>query len=75
MTSLLDKLSYAFLIPASLLLGLSPFVPKPHLVEKLQMLVNGRLTRPLDQFDLVWHALPILLLILKCLADLYKRKR
>jgi hypothetical protein len=37
----------------------------PHLAEKLIMLANGRLMRPLDIFDLVFHACPIVLLILK----------
>lgn len=70
----LDKLPYTLLIPAALLLGLSPFVPQPHLLEKLKMLMAGTLTRPIDQFDLVWHALPILLLMLKGLLDLRRQR-
>lgn len=55
-------LEYRYLIPLTLLIGLSPFYPVPHLVEKLQMLNAGTLQRPLDIFDLVWHAWPLALL-------------
>jgi len=73
MKRFLDALPYTILLPAALLLGLSPFVPQPHLLEKLRMLVAGQLTRPLDQFDLLLHAAPILLLTLKSLVDLRRR--
>ena len=46
-------------------LGLAPFVPEPHIWEKLKMLVSGRLTAPIDIFDLLFHGLPWALLILK----------
>jgi len=42
----------------SLTLGLAPFFPKPHLVEKLQWLFAGHRFRPIDVFDLVLHASP-----------------
>jgi len=61
----IDKLELRFLIMASLLLGLAPFVPEPHVWEKLKMLVDGSLTRPLDMFDLLLHGTPWLLLGLK----------
>jgi hypothetical protein len=53
------------LVLAALLLGLAPFVPEPHLWEKLKMLVNGTLTEPLDIFDLLLHGTPVVLLVLK----------
>jgi hypothetical protein len=55
------------LIPAAILLGLAPFRPEPHLVEKLRMLVNGQLNRPLDVFDLLLHGAPLLLILGKLL--------
>lgn len=45
----------------ALTLGLAPFTP-PHLVEKLLMLVQGKLTRGIDWFDLLLHLTPWLLL-------------
>jgi hypothetical protein len=65
--------SYSFLIPASLLLGLAPFVPEPHLVEKIRMLFAGDLRRPIDIFDLFLHGAFPLLLLVKGGSDLAKR--
>ena len=49
--------------------GLSPFKPEPHLVEKLRMLFTGTLTRPLDIFDLFFHATPLILLAIKFISE------
>jgi len=43
----------------------APFVPEPHLVEKLGMLVTGELTKVLDIFDLFWHLTPATLLAIR----------
>lgn len=61
----LDRIPLAVLVIAALLLGPAPFLPEPHLWEKLKMLVAGTLVRPIDIFDLLWHAAPLLLLGLK----------
>ncbi len=66
---MLDSIPYAALIPAAVLLGLAPFYPRPHLLEKLEMLVQGQLRRPLDVFDLLFHAAPLILLATKWLAS------
>ncbi len=65
MLAWIDELSLPVLLLAAILLGLAPFHPEPHLVEKLRMLSNGTLTRPLDIFDLLLHAAPSLLLVIK----------
>ena len=49
----------------SLMLGMAPFVPEPHLLEKLKMLGAGNLVKPIDIFDLFMHGTPVVLLILK----------
>lgn len=46
-------------------LAVAPIVPEPHLVEKLRMLSQGQLTRPIDMFDLLFHAVPLALLALR----------
>jgi len=61
----LDKIPYPLLIVLSLTLGLAPFTPVPHLVEKISMLLAGELVRPVDIFDLLMHASPVVLLIVK----------
>lgn len=62
--------SYPILILACLTLGLAPFLPQPHLVEKLRMLFAGTLARPIDIFDLLLHAAPFVLLLVKVVQDL-----
>lgn len=61
----LDELPWLYLIIACLTLGLAPFVPEPHLVEKLRMLSQGTLERPIDIFDLLLHSLPFILAAIK----------
>ena len=60
----LDNLPWPLIVLLCLTLGLAPFAP-PHLVEKLQMLFQGKLVKPLDWFDLVLHSAPWILLMLK----------
>ena len=62
--SWLDGVPWTILILACLTLGLAPFTP-PHILEKLQMLARGELVRPIDWFDLFFHAAPWILLLLK----------
>ena len=61
----IDKIPYLLLVILSLTLGLAPFAPMPHLVEKMTMLLAGDLVRPVDVFDLILHASPVALLIVK----------
>ncbi|NBB75730.1 MAG: hypothetical protein GVY35_18960 [Bacteroidetes bacterium] len=58
------------LVPIALLLGLAPFQPQPHLFEKIGMLAQGTLSRPIDIFDLLLHATPIVILLVKVVRDL-----
>ena len=57
--------SWPVLVVLCLTLGLAPFFPEPHLVEKLRMLASGNLHRPLDIFDLALHATPWAMLLIK----------
>ncbi len=70
----LDSVPWSILVIAALILGPAPFVPEPHLVEKLRMLASGTLHRPIDIFDLFYHATPLLLLALKILRVLELKK-
>lgn len=58
----LDRFPLGWLIAIALWLAVAPIVPEPHLVEKLRMLSQGTLTRPLDIFDLLLHSVPLVLL-------------
>ena len=65
MRNLLDKLPLPLLVVLCLTLGLAPFTPLPHLLEKLKMLISGELVEPIDIFDLLLHGSPWILLSLK----------
>ena len=69
MWSLLEKIPYTLLIIAAIFLLLAPFRPMPHVIEKIAMLKNGVLTKPIDIFDLIFHLSPIFLLIAKAYKD------
>lgn len=62
---LLDRIPLGLAVVAALTLGLAPFLPEPHIWEKLKMLVAGTLVRPIDIFDLLLHAAPWALLAAK----------
>lgn len=63
----LDEISYLVLIAIAVLMAMLPFQPEPHLTEKLKMLADGTLAKPMDIFDLFWHLLPTILLLVKFL--------
>ena len=62
---LLDRISWSVVLVLAVFLGAAPFAPEPHLVEKLRMLAQGQLVKPLDMFDLALHGAPLVLLVLK----------
>lgn len=72
MIKFIAELPWAGVVLACLTLGLAPFAP-PHIFEKLSMLARGELKRPIDWFDLVFHALPWALLALKAVVTLRSR--
>lgn len=61
MLQLLDRIPLGILIALAVWLAVAPIVPEPHLVEKLRMLWQGELHRPLDIFDLLFHSAPIVM--------------
>lgn len=67
--SFLDRIPYLMLIVWAVFMALAPFQPEPHLIEKVRMLSEGTLTKPIDIFDLFWHLLPDILLVLKLIRD------
>ncbi len=65
----IDRFPLWLFIIAALTLGLAPFTPEPHIWEKSKLLATGQLSKPIDIFDLVLHAAPWALLLVK----LYRR--
>jgi len=74
MLKIIDAIPLPHFIVLSLFLGLAPFFPEPHLVEKIRMLMDGSLHKPLDMFDLILHGTPWVLLVVK-LSLMVSRKR
>lgn len=68
----LDRLPLGWLAVIAAAFAATPFVPEPHLWQKLKMLAAGTLSRPLDVFDLVWHTFPAVLLVV---AAVRRRRR
>ncbi len=61
----LDRFPLAILIALAAWMAVAPITPEPHLIEKLRMLSQGVLVKPLDIFDLLLHSAPIVLLLLR----------
>lgn len=61
----LDRFPLVWLVVLALWMAVAPITPEPHLIEKLRMLGQGTLSRPLDIFDLFIHAMPLVLLVLR----------
>jgi len=70
--AILDKIPYSILIVIAVFMLLAPFKPMPHVIEKLIMLKNGALTKPIDIFDLFYHLVPTIILLLKVYRDYSK---
>lgn len=69
MKKLLDKIPYPALIVFAVIMLIAPMKPVPHVVEKIVMLKDGTLQKPIDIFDLFFHLIPSILLILKFYGD------
>lgn len=65
----LDDIPYIFLVFAAVLMALMPFQPEPHLVEKYHMFMAGELHKLIDIFDVLWHLLPSILLLIKLVRE------
>jgi hypothetical protein len=63
----LDRIPLQLIALPAVLLALAPFVPEPHLWQKLKMLAAGTLHKPIDIFDLFLHGAPLILLVIKLL--------
>ena len=63
--AVLDDIPLILLALLAATLGLAPFLPEPHIWEKLKMLMAGTLTKPIDILDLLMHAAPFVLVMLK----------
>lgn len=68
MEQLIAQIPWSVVLFLCFTLGLVPYYP-PHFLEKLYMLATGRLKRPVDWFDLFFHGVPWVVLVLKIMYD------
>lgn len=61
----IDKIAIAPLAIVAIMMAVLPFNATPHLIEKLGMLADGTLQRPIDIFDLFMHGTPVALLVIR----------
>ena len=73
MFDFVDKLPYEILAVIAIFMILAPCYPRPHALEKIIMLKDGNLKRPIDIFDLFFHLAPMLLLLIKIGKDIIGR--
>jgi hypothetical protein len=73
--SWLDRIPLFWLVAIALWLAVAPVVPEPHLVEKLRLLSQGALSKPIDIFDLLLHSVPLVLLGLRLWRGWQGRRR
>ena len=74
MRSFLEQIPAIPLAVVAVIMFLAPFSPAPHAIEKLTMLFNGQLSRPIDIFDLLFHLAPAMILVLKFALQVRKKK-
>ena len=61
----IDRIPLPLLIGVAVWMAIAPITPEPHLLEKLRMLSQGSLSKPIDIFDLLMHATPLVLLVIR----------
>ncbi len=56
-------------------MGLAPFTPQPHILEKIKWLLEGKKTLAmLDWFDVLMHGTPWVFLVLALIAKVSEKK-
>jgi len=70
----LNSIPTPILLVIAIFLSLAPFTPEPHLWQKIKMLFDASLTKPIDIFDLFLHGTPLVLLIMKLFISTEKEK-
>lgn len=66
----INQVPWVVVVLLSITLGLAPYTPQPHIIEKLILLTNGELNSPVDIFDFLMHLSPFILLTLKVIFSL-----
>jgi len=74
LAAFIDRLPTLPIIIIGVWMGLAPFVPEPHLVQKFLMFVNNDPFKLIDVFDVFMHGGLAALAILKIWREMEKRR-
>lgn len=72
MGSSIQATPWAIVVILCLTVGLAPFSPEPHIVEKTRLILHGQLSSFVDFFDFIFHLSPFVLFTLKTYYSLKK---
>lgn len=65
---------WKLILLACLTMGLTPYVPEPHILGKLRWVAGGAVgMKPMDWFDLVMHGTPWVLLLRFLILKAFKK--
>jgi hypothetical protein len=65
MKTIIQSIPWSIVVLLCLTLGLAPYSPEPHVIEKLQLLISGRLHATVDVFDFLFHLSPFIIALIK----------
>lgn len=65
MINRIKSISWPIVVIMCATLGLAPFSPEPHVIEKLRLLFTGNLTAAIDILDLLMHGVPFIIALIK----------
>lgn len=69
----IDRLPLLPLVVVAVFFAVIPLTSTPHLSEKIHMLLDGTLYRPIDIFDLFMHGTPVAILMLRLVRMILKK--
>lgn len=73
--SKLALIPFPLLLIMSVFMLIAPISPEPHLVQKFTWVVEGAGLKAIDIFDVFWHLLPSLILVLKLVFQFKQTKK
>lgn len=61
----IDSIPTGILVFFSIWMLIAPIHPEPHLVQKFSWIMESKSFKAIDVFDVIWHLLPSILLLIK----------
>lgn len=68
----IDSIPTGILVFFAIWMLFAPISPEPHLVQKYNWILEGKTFKAIDVFDVFWHVLPSIVLLIKWRKRLMK---